>query len=118
MKAYDGSLQQEVYTMEALRKELYTYFAGFTPNVYYQPPASMTLLYPCIIFSRSAIDQRVANDFNYILTQEWSVMCISIDPEWSVPKSLLESTTRRLGYDRNYIADNLYHTVLTLNTHY
>lgn len=115
--ASDGNLQQEEYIMERLRKLLYNELKTYTPNVYYQPPSSKTLQYPCIVFSRENVDQTYANDKIYFLRQNWQIKCISTDSEWDVPKRLLESM-QFIEFDRTYPADNLYHTILNLNTNY
>lgn len=103
--------------MEKLRKLLYEHLSNYTKNVYYQPPASKTLQYPCIVYSREDVDSNYANDKVYFSRQNWQLKCISPDSEWDVPKKLLEDI-EYISFDRTYPADDLYHTIFTLNTNY
>ena len=81
-------------------------------NVYYQPPESVKINYPAIIYSCSDIDVRHANDKTYMMTRRYEIIVIDKKPDNSVIDILLQLPL--CSYDRHYVSDNLYHDVLTL----
>ena len=82
-------------------------------NVYYKPPASIKMRYPCIRYSFDGIDQRRANDKMYNSTNRYEVTVIDYDPDSEIHMKLLEHF-EMCSFDRNYTSDNLNHNVLTL----
>ena len=82
-------------------------------NVYFQPPASVKMKYPCIRYSFGAPDLKRANNRIYKNTTRYEVIVIDEDPESEIPNKLLDRY-EMVNIDRRYIADNLNHTVLTL----
>ena len=81
-------------------------------HVYYQPPESVKINYPAIIYSCSDIDVRHANDKTYMMTRRYEIIVIDKKPDNSVIDTLLQLPL--CSYDRHYVSDNLYHDVLTL----
>lgn len=81
-------------------------------NVYYQPPESVKINYPAIIYSCSDIDVRHANDKTYMMTKRYEIIVIDKKPDNSVIDTLLQLPL--CSYDRHYVSDNLYHDVLIL----
>lgn len=81
-------------------------------NVYYQPPGMIQMKYPAIIYSRSRIESRYADDTSYSLLDEYEIIVISREPDHKVIKELLKLPY--CSYDRSYISNNLYHDVLTI----
>lgn len=82
-------------------------------NVYYEPPASVSLLYPAIIYSRNNDESRYAGDQTYIARVQYAITIIDPDPT----KSYIEEMKRvfpYVNYDRHYTRDNLNHNVFTL----
>lgn len=81
-------------------------------NVYYQPPESVKINYPAIVYSRSDIDSRYANDKNYIRTNRYEIIVIDKRPDNEAIAKILELPC--CSFDRHYTSDNLHHDVLTL----
>ena len=81
-------------------------------NVYFQPPESIKLKYPCIIYSLADIYTRNANDKHYSMQKMYNVTVISRDPDNKIAEAILDYPLTR--FDRRYVADNLYHDILTL----
>lgn len=81
-------------------------------NVYYQPPESVKMQYDAIRYSKKAIRPTYANNSKYLMKDCYELMAISRRPDNPVIKKLLELPY--CSYDRQYIADNLYHDVLTI----
>ena len=80
--------------------------------VYFQPPETIKLKYPCIIYSLSDIYTRNADDRHYSMQKVYTVSVISRDPDNTIAETILEMPKTR--FDRRYVADNLYHDILTL----
>lgn len=81
-------------------------------NVYYKPPESIKMQYPAIRYSKKKIESVHANDSKYLMRDCYELIVISRTPDHPVIKKLLELPY--CSYDRPYIADNLYHDVLTI----
>lgn len=82
-------------------------------RVYFQPPASISMEYPCIRYVREAPDTRNANNLLYRYTDRYTLTVITRNPDSDAPRYLVEHF-QMCSIDRAYTADNLYHTVLTL----
>lgn len=78
-------------------------------NVYFQPPPSVKLIYPAIVYSRSGIDKIPADDIAYLLPRRYMVTLIEHDPDTETIDKLLKLPY--CMYDRHYAADNLNHEV-------
>lgn len=76
-------------------------------KVYFQPPESIRLVYPCIIYRLSSIDKRSADNLGYMVNNRYEVTLIDYDPDSQFVKKLLQFKHCRL--DRPYQADNLNH---------
>lgn len=81
-------------------------------NVYYQPPESVKINYPAIIYSRNDIDSKYANDKSYINTNCYEVIVIDKKPDNAAIDQILGLPC--CIFDRHYTADNLHHDVLIL----
>lgn len=81
-------------------------------NVYYQPPASVRMNYPAIVYFRSDIENDFANDSAYIQSLAYEVIVIDEDPDNNIVMRVSQLPMCR--YDRHYTSDNLNHDVFTL----
>ncbi len=81
-------------------------------NVYFQPPESVKLTYPCIVYSLNDIDTKNADDKHYLTANNYTITFISKDPDSEVPYSIL--SLPMCGFDRSYTADNLNHCVFNI----
>lgn len=97
------------------RNRLHKILETYCSNVYYQPPSKLN--YPCIIYSKGRVDIKYGNNKNYILHQNWELKVIERDYNKPCSTNLITSLTG-VEVDREYIADNLYHTILTYKTIY
>lgn len=94
------------------RKELGKILRGFCPNVYFQPPESVKLEYPCIIYKRSSGDTQFADNKPYTFTHRYQVMIIDRDPNSPIIEKV--SMLPMCVMDRHYTADNLNHDLFNL----
>lgn len=84
-----------------------------TQNVYFQPPASVKLKYPCIVYKIASRDTIKADDMSYAGYVRYEVTLICRDPDSEIPEKLLRHF-RYISHVRNYPSDNLHHDVFTL----
>lgn len=83
-----------------------------SPNVYFQPPETVVMEYPCIRYNRENMDVEHANNKLYKALTRYQVTYISRKPDDDIPKKILELPL--CSYDRFYTADNLNHDVFRL----
>lgn len=83
-------------------------------NVYFQPPESIKLLYPCIVYKLDKIDSTFADDQAYSHTKRYSVTIIDKSPDSLIVNKLL--ALPKCSLDRCFSADNLNH--YNFNLHY
>ena len=81
-------------------------------NVYFQPPNTLQMKYPCIIYSRSRIDTKHADNCLYSHHQAYTVTVIDSNPDSGIPNRVLNLPHCRP--DRHFTADNLNHDVFTI----
>lgn len=96
------------------REQLHEYLKAVIGNdhVYFQPPESLKLRYPAIVYSRSGIRNVFADDKVYEQCTEYEVIVIDKDPEnEAVSRLSLQPYCR---FDRQFISDNLNHSVFTI----
>lgn len=80
---------------------------------YFQPPESVKLRYPCIIYASVNTDTIYADDSTYAANKLYEVTVIDEDPDSEIPDRILHHF-RRIRSDRDYSADNLHHYVFKL----
>ena len=81
-------------------------------NVYYQPPSSFEMVYPCIRYTLSTKDVKYANNAKYTNTKCYNVTIIDEDPDSEIPDKI--ENLPLCQFDRSYPADNLNHWVFNL----
>ena len=81
-------------------------------EVYYNPPASVHMTYPAIVFSRSKIDNTFANNKVYGQAYGYEVTTITEDPDDPIIDKV--SKLDMCSFDRHFVSDNLHHNTFTL----
>ena len=81
-------------------------------NVYYSPPATIRMKYPAIVYSRSDIDNKFANDSVYKQSHVYSITVIDDDPDSEIVERM--SLIPRCKFDRHFVSDNLNHDTFTI----
>lgn len=82
-------------------------------NVYFQPPASVKMKYPCIKYSLSGESPEHANNRRYKSTDRYEVTTIEHDPDSPLHKKIIHHF-QMCSFDRGYPADNLNHKVYSI----
>lgn len=83
-----------------------------TRNVYFQPPSSIKLEYPAIIYSRKDIDNVYADNSVYKQATFYEITVVDKNPDSEIVKNVSRIPTCR--FDRHFKSDNLNHDVFTL----
>ena len=82
-------------------------------NVYFQPPESVKLKYPCIVYSRVGADTEYADDKVYTMTYQYTIQTISVDPDNDMAR-IVAMHFPMCRYMRRFVIDSLYHDNLNL----
>lgn len=85
----------------------------FKKNVYYQPPESIKLSYPCLIYNLSSGNNVNADNMVYLFNRRYDCVYITRDPDHTFIESVLNHFAHAT-YDRRFVKDNLYHDNFTI----
>lgn len=98
--------------MPIKRFELHDILLGICSNVYYQPPESVKLVYPCIIYNLNSSIDFWSDGILYYTEYEYSITLIDRDPD----SPLFEKLRLIPGckFDRSFRSDNLNHFTFRL----
>lgn len=96
------------------RQALQTLLQGIleTKNVYFQPPPTVEMKYPCIVYRRDKANTIFADDKPYQNAKRYQVIVVDRDPDSVIPAKV--AALPMCIFDRFYTADNLNHDVYNL----
>lgn len=80
--------------------------------VYFQPPPTFQMNYPCIVYHRVKIDSTFASNDVYGLSKRYQVVVIDKDPDSLIPDKV--ANLPKCSHDRRYTYDNLNHDVFNI----
>jgi len=95
------------------RMELHRGLCSICSHVYFQPPESVKLVYPCIVYSRTNIDYKYADDNTYNHRVGYQIIVIDKDPDSTLVSQLIKKYPMT-KFDRHYASDNLNHDSFTI----
>lgn len=81
-------------------------------NVYFNPPESIKMKYPAIVYTRAQIDTHKADNRNYLVADRFEVTFIHKDADSEIITDILELPL--CSYNKNFKANDLYHDVFTI----
>lgn len=81
-------------------------------NVYFQPPESVKMQYPCIVYKRSAVNTRFADNEIYMRKKRYTVTVIDKNPDGEIPDKV--ASIPMCAFDRHFTSDNLNHDVFSI----
>ena len=81
-------------------------------NVYFQPPPSLEMSYPCIIYKRDDVFISHADNAPYRNKIRYQVTIVDRNPDSDIHAKVGKLPTA--SYDRSYVADDLNHDVYNL----
>lgn len=82
-------------------------------NVYYQPPESVKMRYPAIVYSRDNIRNTFANNAVYTQKRSYQITVIDKDPDSEIVERV--SRLPMCSFNRHFKSDNLNHDVFILH---
>lgn len=96
--------------------ELLQELSGYGKRIYYNPPETVKMSYPCIVYNRVNLGARHADNMPYFRYDTYTVTHIYAKESESdlTTKLALQSG---FSFDRGYTADNLHHDVFTLKVY-
>ena len=83
-----------------------------TDKVYFQPPASLVMVYPCIVYKRDRLNTIFADNAPYRSEKRYLVTVIDRDPDSLIPAKV--AALPKSAMSRHYTADGLHHDAFTL----
>lgn len=97
-----------------LHKILLSLITDWNPKakVYFQPPPTVYMSYPCIRYKFENNNERHADNRAYIKKKRYTLTFIDTNPDSRFPDLLDE--LEYCSLDRQYSSDNLYHWVFTI----
>lgn len=81
-------------------------------NTYFQPPESVKMSYPAIVYSLSEISNVHADNRVYAQSRKYQLMVIDYDPDSLIVEKVSKLPTAK--FVNSYTKDNLYHTIFTI----
>lgn len=84
-------------------------------NCYYDPPATIRMKYPCIIYEFETRKTLHADDIRYKSEKRYSVTIIDEHEDSEICERLFsDERLKFLSEDRSYVSDGLHHYVFTV----
>lgn len=94
-----------------LHEKLLALFGSY--RIYFQPPPTIKMEYPAIVYVLSDAHQLQADNTNYRITKRYTLTFIHRDPDIDLMDDML-SAFELCSFDRRFVNDNLYHDVYSL----
>ena len=83
-----------------------------TDKVYFQPPSTLRMSYPCIVYERSSAKTTYADNDRYNSTKRYTITVMDSDPDSPIPDKI--AALSLCSFDRHFVAANLNHDVFNL----
>lgn len=81
-------------------------------RVYFQPPETVKMVYPCIVYTLDNVDTKYANNVPYGHRKAYAVTVIDRNPDSEIPDKIGDLPTS--SFSRKFVNDNLNHFVYRL----
>lgn len=81
-------------------------------RVYFQPPVSIKIEYPCIIYKRSDRKDLFSDDRIYLDMKQYSIMVVDKNPDSLIPDKVLD--LQYCSFSTHFTVDGLNHDVYNL----
>ena len=81
-------------------------------EAYFQPPATVTMHYPAIVYRKHSLDNIAADNIHYLQHRGYELTVIDKDPDSKVDEAV--SKLPRCRFNRSYASDGLNHFVYIL----
>ena len=94
------------------RTDLQDILEAICPNVYFQPPANVQMVYPAIVYHRDTGSTTFANNLPYNYEQRYELSLIARDVDSNLHEQI--RALPKTSHARFYVADNLNHDVFSI----
>ena len=81
-------------------------------NVYFQPPESIKMKYPAIVYERNDIKNKHGDDDIYLQAYQYKVTVIDYDPDSEIVQRMAKFKMSR--FKRHYVVNGLNHDTFTI----
>jgi hypothetical protein len=81
-------------------------------SVYFQPPETVQMEYPCIVYRRDLIRTNFADDIPYRILKRYQVTVIDRNPDSDIPDKV--GKLPMCSFNRFFTADELNHDIFNL----
>lgn len=81
-------------------------------QVYFQPPATVKMSYPCIVYKLDDVAGVHANDRRYLGNKRYLVTVVDKNPDTIIPDKILD--LQYSAFENHFVNDNLNHYVCSL----
>lgn len=95
------------------RLALHNLLLQIVPNVYHQPPESLKLVKPCIVYKLDKMPGIVADNKRYFGTKRYLITVMDSDSDTLIPGKILELPYTK--FETHFVANNLNHYVCSLH---
>ena len=95
------------------RIDLHRTLKAICPNCWYQPDASKTLSYPCIVYKLVDMPVHHADNIPYHVGHTYELTVIDRDPESKIRESVAKLP--RCSFTQGFDSDNLHHYVFRID---
>lgn len=96
-------------TLEEFQKKV-----GETPHVYFDPPETVKMVYPCFVYHFVEYVDIFSNDELYLRFERYTVTYITKKADPELPRAM--SALSGFEFDRHYTSDNLHHFMFVANS--
>lgn len=94
------------------RQKLQDLLETICPNVYFQPPEDVKMVYPCLVYHRDTGVTKFAGNRPYHYEQQYELKLIARSPATDIFAKL--AALPKTVHDRFYVASNLNHDVFSI----
>lgn len=100
--------------MESSRLELHAKLVALlgSNHVYYQPPESIKIEYPAIIYERSGIPVVYKDNIQYLKRYKYQITVVDKDPDSEIVEKV--SSMKYCRFYRHFAKDGLNHDIFTI----
>ena len=78
-----------------------------TRNVYFQPPPSLKMKYPCFVYEKARLNTQFADNDPYKIDKVYYITYIDTNPDSEIPLTMAKQ--HQCVFQRHYVSDNKYY---------
>lgn len=98
---------------DKLKNLLVNHGEGLAKDVYFQPPETIKMKYPAIVYEMDGVQDKKANNYEYFSMKRYSVEFMTRNPD----SALIDALPRAFkfcSFSRSFVSNNLNHYIFTI----